>query len=426
LRPKRVLLLSASDTKGGAARVASYLGAGLIDAGMDVTMLVSRKHGDADFVHALDMPERRRGVGDKLLHRLGWNSLGLGNPSLRRVLSAEELRRYDIIHLHDLPLGFNFMDLWRVFGRCKLVWTIHSMAPLTGNCVYSYDCTRWMASCGHCPQYGQWPLHWLHRDGSREVLTIKNLIYRAMNLHVVGVSEWITEAVSKSVLHRAQKSTVHNPSWSEDFFPIERAPARARLGVPEDAFAIMFAHSGATQDLRKGADIIRAAAEELRDDGIFLLPTGITGFEGGQNQAHYDAPGRPPQHLSTAKALRGYYTAADVLWHPSRADTSSMMSLEAFGCGTPVIAASVGGVPEIVQHERSGLLVPPNDPHALASATRRLMSDRSLLKRLRGGALERAKVFSPSRFVREYCGVYEGVLRSRRPESASAEMGLTL
>ena len=109
------------------------------------------------------------------------------------------------------------------------------------------------------------------------------------------------------------------------------------------------------------------------------------------------------------------FNAADVVWHPSRADTSSMVSLEAFGCGTPVIAAAVGGVPEIVRDGVSGLLIPPDDPTALVTATRRLIRDPALMDRLRAGALATARDHNPDRFIDAYLAIYQKAVASPPP-----------
>jgi colanic acid/amylovoran biosynthesis glycosyltransferase len=58
--------------------------------------------------------------------------------------------------------------------------------------------------------------------------------------------------------------------------------------------------------------------------------------------------------------------------------------VEALACGLPVVTTPMTGIPEVVEHERNGLLVPPNDPHALADAMERLIRDRHLYDRLRG------------------------------------------
>jgi glycosyltransferase involved in cell wall biosynthesis len=73
-----------------------------------------------------------------------------------------------------------------------------------------------------------------------------------------------------------------------------------------------------------------------------------------------------------------------------------LVVLEAIACGVPVIATEVGGIPEIVEHGRTGLLVEPNDPEALARTIALLVSDLSLRQRLRDHCLTKTTIPTPS------------------------------
>jgi glycosyltransferase involved in cell wall biosynthesis len=87
------------------------------------------------------------------------------------------------------------------------------------------------------------------------------------------------------------------------------------------------------------------------------------------------------------------YSVADVLVLPSRAETYGMVVTEALARGLPVVAAQVGGVTEALGRGadglRPGLLVPPDDPAALAGALRTWLTDAALRTRLRRSACER-------------------------------------
>ena len=419
----RVLAISTADWKGGSARVAHYLTAGLRARGIEADLFVRDQATEAHFVHKLPLVSLPKdSLRWKALWRLGYGHLNLGTRLTPAFAASGELDRYDVIHVHDMPP----FSLWEACRRLRrpLVWTVHSMQPLTGNCIYAYDCDRWTRSCGACPQFGTWPLIYQARDASAEILRMKRALYRRMTFQAVGVSRWITDQIAQSVMASdIPPRTVQNPSWAPDYHPTDRKAARARLGVPEVAFAILFAVSGTLADTRKGLDIVVEAVQRLRATlpeaaKVFLLPTGIVAPSDAM-RAMLDAfPGLLPRHLESPADLRDYYTAADVVWHPSRADTSSMVSLEAFGCGTPVIAARVGGVPEIVEHERSGLLIPPNDPEALVQATRRLIELPELCTALRDGALAKAAEHSPDRFTGAYLDLYgEAIARDHHPRS---------
>jgi glycosyltransferase involved in cell wall biosynthesis len=92
-----------------------------------------------------------------------------------------------------------------------------------------------------------------------------------------------------------------------------------------------------------------------------------------------------------------YYQAADVVALPSDSEGSPIALLEAMAAGKPVVATRVGGVPEIVEHGRNGLLVPPRNPDALAAALAGVL-DEPLRAAALGG---RARVTVAERFTVE-------------------------
>ncbi|TBR20504.1 glycosyltransferase family 1 protein [bacterium] len=104
-------------------------------------------------------------------------------------------------------------------------------------------------------------------------------------------------------------------------------------------------------------------------------------------------------------ALQGLMRRAEFLVLPSRRDSLGGVVLEAMAAGRPVVAARVGGVPELVRHGREGLLVAPNDPAALARAASTLWEDAPRRRRLAAGAERRSRNFSWARAAAELNGL---------------------
>lgn len=113
--------------------------------------------------------------------------------------------------------------------------------------------------------------------------------------------------------------------------------------------------------------------------------------------------------------VEAIYAAADVVVLASLNEGSPVSLIEAMSGGKAVVATSVGGVPDVVSDGRTGLLVPPRDPRALAQAIEKLLLDEGLRSRLGGAAREASGRFSGDRLVADVEELYEGLLRKARP-----------
>ena len=117
-------------------------------------------------------------------------------------------------------------------------------------------------------------------------------------------------------------------------------------------------------------------------------------------------------------------SAADVSVMPSLNEALSNVLLESMAAGAPVVATDVGGTAEALQHERSGLLIPPANPAAMAAAINRLLTNPSLACEL--GARARQVIverFSLDRMVADTAAVYEDLLaRKQRPAALPREV----
>ncbi len=88
------------------------------------------------------------------------------------------------------------------------------------------------------------------------------------------------------------------------------------------------------------------------------------------------------------------YRSAAIALNPSLADNMPISLLEAMASGTPIVTTDVGGIPDLVEHEKTALLVAPRDPDAMAAATLRLIDDAALAERLRAAGIEEARRYT--------------------------------
>jgi D-inositol-3-phosphate glycosyltransferase len=120
--------------------------------------------------------------------------------------------------------------------------------------------------------------------------------------------------------------------------------------------------------------------------------------------------------------LPGYYQAADVCLVPSHAESFGLVALEAQACGTPVVAAGVGGLRSIVRHGQTGFLVQPGASAAFAERVWRILSDQPLATNMGRLAVCGSSDFSWERSADELCDLYAQSVR-QLAEASEAHRG---
>ena len=93
--------------------------------------------------------------------------------------------------------------------------------------------------------------------------------------------------------------------------------------------------------------------------------------------------------------------------------------LEAMAAGRPIVATTVGGIPEAIEHDKSGILVPPDDPRALAHAIALLLDNPEKAQELGRASRKRAELlFDQTKMIDGICALYEELIANGKPESA--------
>ncbi len=114
------------------------------------------------------------------------------------------------------------------------------------------------------------------------------------------------------------------------------------------------------------------------------------------------------------KNVQPVYAIADVFVLSSHSEGSPNVLLEAMAAQVPIVATAVGGVPEIVENEESALLVPANDPAALAAAIARVVKDNSLSQRLARKATALVETqFTSQNYARSLIEIYLDVISTQ-------------
>ncbi|MCD0450246.1 D-inositol-3-phosphate glycosyltransferase [Actinocorallia sp. API 0066] len=208
------------------------------------------------------------------------------------------------------------------------------------------------------------------------------------------------------------------------FKPGPRHAARQRLGVPADAYLLLFV--GRIQPLKAPDVLVRAAAEllerrpELRSRLVVVVVGGPSGTgrerpEGLQKLAASLGLGdvarfEPPTRQD---GLADWYRAADVTVVPSHNESFGLVAVESQACGTPVVAAAVGGLRTAVGDKVSGILVEGHDPRDYARVLETLYDEPYFRERLGQGAVRHARVFGWDATADRLLRVYNSVVNDR-------------
>jgi glycosyltransferase involved in cell wall biosynthesis len=109
-------------------------------------------------------------------------------------------------------------------------------------------------------------------------------------------------------------------------------------------------------------------------------------------------------------ALPHLYRTASVVVNASHTDNLPISLLEALAAGVPIVSTDVGGIPYVVKHETTALLVPPGDPDAMAAAILRLLGDPALARRLRAAGIDAARRYAWPKVRAELFALYARAL----------------
>jgi glycosyltransferase involved in cell wall biosynthesis len=391
-----VTLLSIADGKWGGARAAYRLLQGLGNIQTNAQMLVQSKF-TAD-PHIIGPDQTLGRVIAKV--RSSIDGLPLSQYPNRqtpdfscqwlpdRLASQLACLKPDILNLHWACAAYLQVE---TLARLPypIVWTLHDMWAFTGGCHYNQTCDNYTHTCGACPQLGSTD----PQDLSHWVWQRKQRAYAHANLTIVTPSHWLADCARRSSLLQDRRiEVIANGIDVSQYCPQAKPDTRQQLGLPTDKKLILFGAINAESDLRKGFQFLQPALKTLSHMGwaeqAELVVFGAT------------APSQPPNlgfpthylgSLNTETALAQAYTAADVFVAPSVQDNLPNTVLEALACGTPTVAFSVGGIPDLIEHQRQGYLAQPFETADLAQGIAWVLADSSRQQQLSQAARRKAE-----------------------------------
>jgi glycosyltransferase involved in cell wall biosynthesis len=473
--PLNILQVSTADILGGAERVAWNLFQAYRELGHESCLAVGRKYTDDSAVlhiandqtggpwprfwwgvHHSAQPRYGRSWLARRLCRAArrlaepgsvlddWRGIeDFRHPGTAQLLDLPP-RRPDVVHCHNLHgKYFDLRELPRLSRQMPVFMTLHDAWLLAGHCAHSFDCDRWRAGCGDCPDLTIYPP--IRRDSAAFNWQRKRTIFADSRLYIATPSRWLMSKVERSMLAPAvvEARVIPNGIDLTIFKPADKWRVREALGLPPDASVLLFSGYGVRKNIWKDYETLHAAVHQVAgrrtDRDVLFIVLGETGLTERIGRAEV----RFVPFDTNVRSVARYYQAADVYVHAARADTFPNTVLEALACGTPVVATATGGIPEQIvswplsqppgrpimateEISATGMLVPPCDPSALAAAIEHLLDNHALRLRMAVNAAADARRRFDLRCQAEaYLDWYTEVLgarSSRRTRSADREL----
>ena len=378
MKSGRKIVLFDPNTRGGVCHYSFHLAETLADQGVDVTLITGEdnelahlpRHFQMIFLFkrswvkaAADYLTNKKSAPVTGAARTGARSGSVKNQgffygarrwiTLSKCLALFLWRRFEAVHfqwLGERETDYRFIRLLQWLGF-KVVYTAHNVLP--------------------------------HNDQSAPTKLFFHKLYRTVDRIIVHAESLKREMLEQFALDAEKIEVVAHGAY--DLFcgreGISKAASRERLGIGEDKKVLLF--FGILRR-NKGLDILLDAFETFSgrmQDAVLL----VAGGGGRRSPAEYyeklirrlrENPRiKFVQQYIPTEEMELYFAAADVVVLPYRKASQSGVLLAAYGFGRAVVVTRTGGLAEAVEDGKSGLIVPPEDPAALAGVLQKVLRD---------------------------------------------------
>jgi glycosyltransferase involved in cell wall biosynthesis len=358
-------------------------------------------------------------LANQVLARRGWDTLlvhGRVQPDELEIdlpIAGVAMRRIETLArpvdpIADLRTAASLVQVVRAF-RPDIIHTHHSKAGLLGRSVAMLaDVPRVHTFHGHVFEgyFGT-------RTTSAIVMAERLLATRTSRLVALGPLQR-EDLLARGIGRPGQFEVVPLGLDLARFRPADRATARRRLGLPQEAVIVVMV--GRLVPVKRVDRLVRVFAnvyDQRPDARLYFIGDGS---ERGAAEAQAAMAG-----LGSAVTFCGWrpdtadwYAAADFVALTSDNEGTPLTLIEAAAAGRPAVATAVGGVGDIVKDGETGLLAPATDEAALADAMYRLATNPELRARLGAAAPGAAEGFGIERLVDDLERIYWNLLASRR------------
>lgn len=350
----KLLQVNIESNYGSTGRIAEGIGVLAKSQGFESHIAYSRGSNPSSLITHQIGSKASQGLHLLKTRVLGEHLRGSGTATMQLIKLIDELDP-EIIQIHQVH-GY-YLHVPKLFhylkeSGIKVVWTLHDCWSFTGHCSYytRVNCQKWETECHNCPQFKGYPKSYFF-DRSKNEFNLKKELFASMdNLHLVAISDWLEEEVSKSMLSELPLSVIKNGVDLQTFKPVEfdRQKEKEIRGITTENVVIA---TGTTWNSSKGL-------EDYREFST-ILPENTTLFLVGIPQAlqtGFSDSTKFIERTESKEELVRLYNLADVVLSLSYQESFGLTIPEGLACGTPGVAYDNTALKEHLT-EQTGMLV---------------------------------------------------------------------
>jgi len=330
--------------------------------------------------------------------------------STKRLEDYIHRENFDLIHLHNIHGYYLDLDFIKFLGKLDIpvVWTLHDGWALTGRCAYFFECVKWKAGCGNCPDLSSYPKSFIDST-SFMWKKKKNYFSTGLNLVIVCPSQWLADRVKESYLKKYRVKVIPNAVDIEIFKPKNKIMLRKKYKIPIEK-KIILCLAADLEDERKGVKIFFESLKYI-DAKNWLVVTAGKVIDYDKKIKEVDVEIRQMGYIEGKNNISDIYNLADIFCISSLDDNFPTTVLEAMACGIPVVGFDVGGIPEQVTDD-CGFMVKSKDVGALGEAMESFLNNDEMRRNFSENCRKRIlQNYTIEKFTDNYIKVYNDALR---------------
>jgi glycosyltransferase involved in cell wall biosynthesis len=416
----KILLVNHSDSGGGAAVAVLRLLEILRSTGLQCELGVIEKYSIDPAVVCLKKNMNLWNLFIKIIHKVFfyWQSIFFktSNPILHSdnrntVLDIQRINNsdYDLVHLHWINYNtISIEDIAKI--KKPLVWTLHDSWVFCGaehhpNILENDQRYIDGYERKNKPPTTQGP------DICRKAWERKKRAWEKLSIQFISPSNFEKNCFERSALFRNSSNdclVIPNIVPENIFKPFDRTMMRNKYAISANKKTIAFGALDITDKKSvKGGYLLLEALRRIDDPNNYQLV--IFGRENRAFSAELPVQVFSAGYVVDQKILAELYNLCDVYVCPSLIESFGLTCLEAAFCGVPVTAFNTGGIPDIIEHKKTGYLAEPFEPDDLLNGILYCLENK---EKLSGMALQKArKDFRNSDIAAEYIDLYREIIK---------------